>query len=82
MARCTPATLLAALIAAFAFLTAGCSHVATAPDDDEDLVAADDEPLPPGAKVDEADIASAGPSQIEDAIERSEEHTSELQSPI
>lgn len=69
MARCTPATLLAALVAAFTFLTAGCSHVATAPDDDEDLVAAEDAPLPPGAKVDEADIASAGPSQIEDAIE-------------
>lgn len=67
--RCTPATLLAALIAAFTFMTAGCSHVATTPDDDENLVAADDDSLPPGAKVDEADIASAGPSQIEDAIE-------------
>lgn len=68
-ARCTPATLLAALLAAFTFLIAGCSHVATAPDDDDELVAADDAPLPPGTKVDEADIASAGPSQIEAAIE-------------
>lgn len=66
--RCTPAALLAAFLAALAFLTAGCSHVATTPDDEEDLVAAD-EPLPPGTKVDEADIGIAGPAQIEDAIE-------------
>lgn len=66
--RCTPATLLAALFAALAWLTAGCSHVATTPDDEEDVVAAD-EPLPPGTKVDEADIGTAGPSQIEAAIE-------------
>jgi membrane-bound lytic murein transglycosylase D len=66
--RCTPAALLAALLAALAFLAAGCSHVATIPDEEEDLVAAD-EPLPPGTKVDEADIGIAGPAQIEDAIE-------------
>jgi len=68
MVRCTPATLLAALTAAFAFLTAGCSHVATTPSEDDELVAAEDA-LPPGTKVDEADIGIEGPAQIEDAIE-------------
>jgi len=67
MVRCTPAALLAALTAAFAFLTAGCSHMATTPSDDDELVAED--ALPPGTKVDEADIGTEGPAQVEDAIE-------------
>ncbi|HWK72775.1 MAG TPA: LysM peptidoglycan-binding domain-containing protein [Povalibacter sp.] len=67
MVRCTPAALLAALTAAFAFLTAGCSHMATTPSDDDELVAGD--ALPPGTKVDEADIGTDGPAQVEDAIE-------------
>jgi membrane-bound lytic murein transglycosylase D len=71
MVRSKPAALLAALFAAYAFFSAGCSHVATkAPQSDDDFIAADeqdsaDEPT----KVDEADIGIAGPSQIEDAIE-------------
>lgn len=67
MVRCTPAALLAALTAAFTLLTAGCSHMATTPSDDGELVA--DEALPPGTKVDEADIGVDGPAQVEDAIE-------------
>lgn len=68
MVRRTPAALLAVFSAAFAFLTAGCSHMATtsAPDDGE-LISADDAPAV--TKVDEADIGIAGPSQIEAAIE-------------
>lgn len=71
MVRSTPAAL-AALFAAFAFFSAGCSHVATKAPADEDLIASDtddqDSPDAP-TKVDEADIGIAGPSQIEDAIE-------------
>lgn len=70
MVRNSPAALLAALFAALAFFTAGCSHVAKTSPDEEDLelVAASEEPTEPN-KVDEADIGIAGPSQIEDAIE-------------
>ena len=69
MVRSTPAAL-AALFAAFAFFSAGCSHVATKAPTDDDLVAADDQDSPDApTKVDEADIGIAGPSQIEDAIE-------------
>ena len=71
MVRSNQAALLAALLATFALFTAGCSHVATAPSEDEDpeLVAADDDSPAEPTKVDEADIGIAGPSQIEDAIE-------------
>ena len=71
MVRSTPAALLAALIAVFAFFSAGCSHVATTPSDDDadaDFVAANDKPGEP-TRVDEADIGVAGPTQIEDAID-------------
>ncbi|HKE93122.1 MAG TPA: hypothetical protein VKB34_02360, partial [Povalibacter sp.] len=71
MVRSTPAALLAALIAASAFLSAGCSHVATTPaptSEDDEYVAAPEEAAAP-TKVDEADIGVAGPAQIEDAIE-------------
>ena len=71
--RGNQAALLAALLATFALFSAGCSHVATTPDQNEDpeLVVADEDPDAPvePTKVDEADIGIAGPSQIEDAIE-------------
>lgn len=68
MVRRTPAALLAAFSAAFAFLTAGCSHMATtSSSDDLERVSSDDAMTI--TKVDEADIGSAGPSQIEAAIE-------------
>ncbi|MFL6549919.1 MAG: LysM peptidoglycan-binding domain-containing protein [Povalibacter sp.] len=75
MVRNTPAALLAALLAAFAFLSAGCSHVAPKPPQQTaDLVVADDQEQEQDeadapTKVDEADIGIAGPAQIEDAIE-------------
>ncbi len=66
MVRSNQAALFAALLATFALFTAGCSHVATVPsDEDPELVADAAGPI----KVDEADIGIAGPSQIEDAIE-------------
>jgi len=76
--------LYAVIAAALALLNAGCSHVAPIADDaDEVLVAADgevdrdaegnpvDTSLEPAGpdKVDEAQIGSAGPAQIEQAIE-------------
>jgi membrane-bound lytic murein transglycosylase D len=74
------AALLAAFAAAFALLTAGCSHLApTAKDDSAEQIAADDEmdsgltadsdapELDPDA--DDAQIGTAGPEQIENAIE-------------
>jgi len=67
MVRRTPAALLAVLSAAFAFLTAGCSHMATTSSGDDELVSSDDALTV--SKVDEADIGVAGPAQIEDAIE-------------
>lgn len=68
MVRCKPAALHAAFLAAFAFLTAGCSHMATTSSEDDEFVAGD-ESLPPGTRVDEADIGIAGPAQIEAAID-------------
>jgi membrane-bound lytic murein transglycosylase D len=71
MVRSTPA-LLAALIAAFALLGAGCSQMTRPSADNSDAVAdVDTDADGPSApnKVDEADIGVAGPSQIEDAIE-------------
>jgi membrane-bound lytic murein transglycosylase D len=74
------AALLAAFAAAFALLTAGCSHLApTAKDDTAEQIADDGEmdsgltsdtdspELDPDA--DEAQIGTAGPEQIENAIE-------------
>jgi membrane-bound lytic murein transglycosylase D len=71
MVRSTPA-LLAALIAAFVLLSAGCSQMTrSSADSGETVVDADMDADGPSApnKVDEADIGVAGPSQIEDAIE-------------
>src|SRR5687768_6690239 len=82
--RRTSAALPAIFAAAFALFTAGCSHVATAPTrtaaaeidaDDIDAEEAGEDAVEPVeldpeiSKVDEASIATAGPSQIEDAIE-------------
>ena len=59
MVRSKPAALLAALFAAFAFFSAGCSHVATkAAQDDEDLVAEEQDSADEPTKVDEADIGA------------------------
>lgn len=63
--------LYAALLAAFAFLGCGCSHF-TAADEDDELVAEDSE-------LDEADIGTEGPSQVEQAIETLDART--LQQP-
>ncbi|HEY7639712.1 MAG TPA: LysM peptidoglycan-binding domain-containing protein [Steroidobacteraceae bacterium] len=62
-----------AILAAAAFVTAGCSTVATVPEEEDTQ---DDEALveeveldPAVGKVDEADIGVSGPQQIEEAIE-------------
>jgi membrane-bound lytic murein transglycosylase D len=73
-----PAALYAVIAAAFALFAAGCSHVPTTPaaqpagpEEAEIAAAGDDalEPEPQISNVDEADIGTAGPAQIEDAIE-------------
>ena len=62
-----------AILAAAAFIAAGCSTVATVPEDEDTQ---DDEALveeveldPAATKIDEADIGVSGPEQIEEAIE-------------
>src|SRR5262245_66645706 len=80
--RRSPAALHAMFAAAFALFAAGCSHVATVPatkaaaqeqvlaeEDSTDPAESEAEPEPEITKVDEADIGTAGPAQIEDAIE-------------
>jgi membrane-bound lytic murein transglycosylase D len=69
-ARGSSAALVAILAAALAFSTAGCSSLPRSAevDDDDDTV----EPIeldPTISKVDEASIGTAGPQQIEEAIE-------------
>ena len=80
---CTSAALLAVLASAFAFFTAGCSHVATSSRQDSEKLAkaeaveaadaADDGTDAAGdnvvTNVDEAQIGTSGPAQIEAAIE-------------
>jgi membrane-bound lytic murein transglycosylase D len=84
MVRRTPAALHAAWLAAIALLAAGCSHVTpTSRTDDTqtdeevtdeaepaeaDLASANEAP-DEDLKLDEADIGTSGPDQIEDAIE-------------
>lgn len=71
------AALLAAIAAACAFLSAGCSHMAPASDNDSEELIADDAELDSDANsdpqldpdADEAQIGTAGPEQIENAIE-------------
>ena len=62
-----------AILAAAAFVTAGCSTVATVPADadtqDDEALVEEVELDPAVTKVDEADIGVSGPEQIEEAIE-------------
>jgi membrane-bound lytic murein transglycosylase D len=62
-----------AILAAAAIITAGCSTVSTAPEDedtqDDEAVVEEVELDPTITKIDEADIGVAGPEQIEEAIE-------------
>ena len=65
-----------AIFAAVALIAAGCSHVPTAPaEEDQQAEALDEEAIeeveldPAITKLDEADIGVSGPEQIEDAIE-------------
>ena len=75
--RSTPAALLAFWLAAFAFLSAGCAHVDTTPstetEDEAEFIV--DEEADRELKLDEADIGTSGPSQIEDAIQALDEQT-------
>ena len=64
-----PALLLAPVAAVFALFAAGCSHVATTTDSDETAVITPEEMAQAGIKLDEADIGTSGPAQIEAAIE-------------
>ena len=63
-----------AIFAATALIAAGCSHVATAPEE-QDPEQRDEETLetveldPAISKLDEAEIGVSGPEQIEEAIE-------------
>jgi membrane-bound lytic murein transglycosylase D len=62
-----------AILAAAAFITAGCSTVATVPEEEDpqdDQALVEEVELDPAVtKVDEADIGVSGPQQIEEAIE-------------
>jgi membrane-bound lytic murein transglycosylase D len=76
MVRRTPAALYAFWLAAVALLSAGCSHVApiteTEPSEaDAEYMASEDDAADADEdlKLDEADIGTLGPDQIEDAIE-------------
>lgn len=91
MVRRTPAALFAFWLAAFAFFSAGCSHVAPLSETenpDAELLA-DEEPADEDLKLDEADIGTLGPDQVEDAIEALDAQTeaqpalvSDLTSPV
>jgi membrane-bound lytic murein transglycosylase D len=61
--------LLAIFAAAAALFTAGCSSVATAPEEDEEDAVQTVELDPGIGKIDEAGVGASGPDQIEDAIE-------------
>ena len=70
MVRRTPAALHAFGLSVFVLLSAGCSHTPTDSASSEAEPFAGDEYLSDGdLKLDEADIGSLGPGQIEDAIE-------------
>lgn len=62
-----------AILAAAAFIAAGCSPLATVPEDedpqDDEAIVEEVELDPAVTKVDEADIGVSGPEQIEEAIE-------------
>jgi membrane-bound lytic murein transglycosylase D len=69
LVRRTPAALYAFWVSAIGLLSAGCSHVAPTLEanstNDSEFVTADGDV----SNIDEADIGSSGPDQIEDAIE-------------
>ncbi len=69
-----PAALLAPVAAAIALLTAGCSHVPTT-ESEEAAVVTPQQMAQAGIKLDEADIGTSGPEQIEAAIEALDEQT-------
>jgi membrane-bound lytic murein transglycosylase D len=73
MVRRTPAALYAIWLAVFALFSAGCSQVApiaeTEPTEQDTEYLADQEPSDEELKLDEADIGTLGPAQVEDAIE-------------
>jgi membrane-bound lytic murein transglycosylase D len=77
-ARSTRAGLYA-ILAAAAFIAAGCSSVKTVSEDedalDDEAVVAEVELDPAVAKLDEAEIGVSGPEQIEEAIETLDEQT-------
>lgn len=93
MVRRTPAALYAFWLAAIAMFSAGCSQVAPLtkteiPDPEAELLA-DEEPVEEDLKLDEADIGTLGPDQVEQAIEALDAQTegqpalvSELNSPV
>lgn len=62
-----------AILAAAALIAAGCSQLATVPEDedpqDDEAIVEEVELDPAVTKVDEADIGVSGPEQIEEAIE-------------
>jgi membrane-bound lytic murein transglycosylase D len=88
MVRRTPAALYAFWLTAIAFFSAGCSHVAPTAqtedtaaleviEDEADLASANEAP-DEDLKLDEADIGTLGPDQIEDAIEALDAQTEGL----
>lgn len=93
MVRRTPAALLAFWLAVFGLFSAGCSQVAplskTETSDPERELLADEEPTDEELKLDEANIGTLGPEQVEQAIEALDAQTegqpalvSELNSPL
>lgn len=71
--RRKPALLLSAAV--FALLAAGCSNVPTVVNSEEAAVVTREEMAKAGIKLDEADIGTAGPEQIEAAIAALDEQT-------
>lgn len=65
--RCNPTALLAPAAAVIALMTVGCSHVVIT-DSDETAVITPEAMVQAGIKLDEADIGTLGPEQIEAAI--------------
>lgn len=71
--RRKPALLLSAAV--FALLAAGCSNVPTVVNSEEAAVVTREEMAKAGIKLDEADIGTSGPEQIEAAIAALDEQT-------
>lgn len=75
--RGSSAALYAILATAFAMLT-GCSPLATAPEDQDEEIVDFVELDPSITKLDEAEIGTSGPEQIEDAFETLDARTDSL----